>query len=74
MGLHFVMVNYEKEFCSSTNETLVDPRQHTGFAVLLLSMHRSDNGSVLEDLQYHFEMKSDSFKRQYQLWQELSFG
>jgi len=37
------MVNYEKEFCSSTNETLVDPRQHTVSAVLLLSMHRSDN-------------------------------
>jgi len=43
VGLHFVMVNYEKELCSSTNETLVDPRQRTVSAVLLLSMHRSDN-------------------------------
>jgi len=36
------MVNYEQEFCSSTNATLVDPRQHTVSAVLLLSMHRAD--------------------------------
>jgi len=36
------MVNYEKEFRSSTNETMVDPRRHTVSAVLLLSMHRSD--------------------------------
>lgn len=57
-----------QSFRDSSNKTLVDPRQHTETAVLLSSLHRSDDiDQVWRICSTILRLKVIYFKRQYQI-------